>query len=329
MQKILVTGAAGFIGFHLSKALLERGDRVTGLDNMNPYYDVTLKEKRLALLQGGGQGQNFHFLREDIANSDEVRRIVKEGGFDTVVHLAAQAGVRYSLTHPEAYVESNLLGFFNVMEACKQNQTPHFVYASSSSVYGDNTKLPFSEDDKVDTPVSLYAATKKSGELMAYSYSRMFNLPTTGFRFFTVYGPYGRPDMALFRFTKNILEDKPIEVYNNGDMERDFTYVDDIVTGIMALMGKSGSLRPDSAPPYRVYNLGNNSPVRLMTFVRAIEEVLGKKAQIDFKPMQPGDVARTYANTRHVLEDTGFAPNTPLKTGVQRFVDWYRAYYQI
>ena len=325
MQKILITGAAGFIGFHLSKALLAEGKTVVGLDNLNSYYDVTLKEKRLEMLQG----KNFTFVREDIANGEKVDALIKDGKFDRVVHLAAQAGVRYSLTNPEAYIESNLLGFFNVMEACKKRAVPHFVYASSSSVYGANTKLPFSEDDKVDTPVSLYAATKKSAELMAYSYSRMFGLPTTGFRFFTVYGPYGRPDMALFRFTKNMLEGKPIEVYNNGDMERDFTYVDDIVQGIQLLMEKSASLRPDSAPPYRIYNLGNNDPVQLMDFVRAIEEELGIKAQIEFKPMQPGDVARTYADTSHIQQDTGFAPATPLKTGVHRFVTWYREYYGV
>jgi UDP-glucuronate 4-epimerase len=325
MKRTLVTGSAGFIGFHLSSALLAAGHRIVGLDNMNSYYDVSLKNARLARLQNNGQ---FEFLRADIENRDVVREVIRSGAFDTVVNLAAQAGVRYSLTHPEAYVQSNLTGFFNVLDACKEYAVPHLVYASSSSVYGANTQFPFSEQDKTETPVSLYAATKKANELMAHSYSSMFGLKTTGFRFFTVYGPYGRPDMALFIFTKNILEGKPIQIYNHGDMLRDFTYVDDVVLGISALMEKSASLNTADVP-YRVYNIGNNSPVQLMDFVKAIESELGKKAIIEMMPLQPGDVKCTYADVSQMEHDTGFAPKTPLAKGIHEFVSWYREYYRV
>lgn len=325
MKKVLVTGAAGFIGYHLAKALLGRGDTVVGLDNMNAYYDVSLKEARLLQL---GKEPSFTFVKGDLCDRELIRTVIQEGAFDTVVNLAAQAGVRYSLQAPEAYIQSNLVGFFNIIDACKEYNVPHFLYASSSSIYGANKKLPFSEQDTVDTPVSLYAATKKSNELMAHAYSAMFGLKTTGFRFFTVYGPYGRPDMALFIFTKNILEAKPIEVNNFGDMQRDFTYVDDIVTGICALTEKSAALTMDGTP-YKVYNIGNSSPVELMEFVRAIEDELGKKAVVAFRPLPAGDVKATYADTSDILRDTGFAPKTPLKDGVKAFVAWYKEYYGV
>jgi len=324
MKRTLVTGAAGFIGFHLSGALLAAGHKVIGLDNMSNYYDVKLKQSRLSRLQNN---EHFEFLQADIEDRSFIRGLVQNGKFDTVVNLAAQAGVRYSLTHPEAYIQSNLTGFFNILDACKEHAVHHLVYASSSSVYGANTKLPFSEQDKTETPVSLYAATKKANELMAHSYSSMFGLKTTGFRFFTVYGPYGRPDMALFTFTKNILEDKPIQIYNHGDMQRDFTYVDDVVSGIMALMEKSAALSA-AGTPYRVYNIGNSSPVQLMDFVKAIENELGKKAVIELMPLQAGDVKSTYADVSQMEHDTGFAPKTPLAKGIHEFVSWYREYYQ-
>lgn len=325
MKKVLVTGAAGFIGFHLTKKLLDGGDQVLGYDNMNEYYDVSLKEARLSLLQ---ERQGFSFIKGDLADRELVRKTIRQGNFDCVVNLAAQAGVRYSLTNPEAYVTSNLVGFFNIIDACKEFSVPHFVYASSSSVYGANEKLPFAESDQVDTPVSMYAATKKANELMAHAYSHMFGLKTTGFRFFTVYGPYGRPDMALFIFTKRILEGKPIEVNNFGDMQRDFTYVDDIVTGICALMESSASLTCEGTP-YTVYNIGNSSPVGLMAFVSAIEKELGKKATVEFRPLPPGDVKATYADTADILKDTGFAPKTRLEDGVKAFVTWYKQYYNV
>ena len=325
MKKIFVTGSAGFIGFHLCKTLLEQGVEVTGLDSMNQYYDVRLKEDRLQMLK---QYPAFTFVQGQLEDRDLMLRMVKEGKFDAVVNLAAQAGVRYSLTNPEAYISTNLVGFFNILDACKQGEVGHFVYASSSSVYGTNTNLPFGEKDQVDTPVSLYAATKKADELIAHSYSHMFGLPTTGFRFFTVYGPYGRPDMALFKFTKAILAGEPIEVYNNGDMQRDFTYVEDIVRGIIALLDKSAALQPNRVP-YEVYNIGNNAPVQLMEFVSAIERELGKKAQVVFKPLQPGDVQNTYADVTALQTDTGFAPATSLESGVKAFINWYKEYYKV
>lgn len=324
-EKVLITGAAGFIGMHLSLALMRDGYQVVGYDSINDYYDVDLKQKRLELL---GQHPDFSFVKAPLEDRDMVRKVVSKGDFDTVVNLAAQAGVRYSLTHPEAYVSSNLVGYFNILDACKEFSVPHFVYASSSSVYGSNTKLPFSEEDKTETPVSLYAATKKSNELLAHAYSSMFGLPTTGFRFFTVYGPYGRPDMALFIFVKNMLEGKPIRVFNYGDMQRDFTYVDDIVAGIRALMTKSNALT-NSIPPYQVYNIGNNAPVQLMEFVHAIEKELGVTAKIELEPMQAGDVKSTYADVSHLKEDTDFVPKTSLEDGVHNFVTWYREYYNV
>ena len=322
MKNYLVTGAAGFIGFHISKALLERGDAVTGYDNLNEYYDVSLKHKRLDLLK---EHSRFNFVKgalEDVKLVSETIGL----GFDAIIHLAAQAGVRYSLLHPETYIFSNLVGTFNILESAKANKISHLLFASSSSVYGANEKMPFSVEDKTDSPITLYAATKKSNELMAYSYSNLFGLPTTGLRFFTVYGPFGRPDMALFKFTKNIMEDKPIEIYNNGDIYRDFTYIDDIVKGVVELLEKSSAL--STKPPFAVYNIGNNSPVKLLDFVSCIEDVLGKKAEIIYKPMQLGDVYKTYADIDKLIADTGFKPTTELKVGIRKFVEWYREYYR-
>ncbi|MCL2539610.1 MAG: NAD-dependent epimerase/dehydratase family protein [Oscillospiraceae bacterium] len=325
MKKILVTGAAGFIGMHLALSLLGDGYEVTGYDNLNEYYDISLKLARLEKLR---TLPLFEFVKGDLADGAAVRQLLSKGDFDCVVNLAAQAGVRYSLTHPETYISSNLTGFFNIIDAVKEFAVPHFVYASSSSVYGANTKLPFSEEDKTESPVSLYAATKKANELLAHSYSSMFGTATTGFRFFTVYGPYGRPDMALFIFVKNILDGVPLQVFNHGDMQRDFTYIDDIVAGIRALMERSASLT-DEKLPYRVYNIGNSSPVQLMDFIGAIEDELGKKAVIEFMPLQPGDVKSTYADVCRLEKDTGFAPRTPLAQGVRQFVQWYRDYYNL
>ena len=325
MKKVLVTGSAGFIGMHLSLSLLNDGIEVVGLDNLNEYYDVSLKLARLEILK---KNKDFTFIKGDLNDRDNIRKIVRENNFDVIVNLAAQAGVRYSLTNPEEYINTNLTGFFNIIDAAKEYKVPHFVYASSSSVYGSNKKLPFSEEDKTESQVSLYGATKKANELLAHSYSSMFKLKTTGFRFFTVYGPYGRPDMALFIFTKNILEDKPIKVYNFGDMSRDFTYVDDIVGGIKALMKGSASLE-DEELPYRVYNIGNSNPVQLMDFVRAIEIELSKKAIIEFEPMQPGDVKSTSADVSMLKKDTGFIPKIGIEEGVHSFVSWYRNYYNV
>ena len=321
MKKYLVTGAAGFIGFHISKALLARGDSVTGYDNLNEYYDVSLKHKRLDQLK---EYSHFDFVKGALEDVTLVSETVRRG-FDVIIHLAAQAGVRYSLEHPETYIYSNLVGTFNIIEAAKANNISHVLFASSSSVYGANEKTPFSVDDRTDSPVTLYAATKKSNELMAYSYSHLFGIPITGLRFFTVYGPFGRPDMALFKFTKNILEGKPIEVYNNGDIYRDFTYIDDIVKGVVELIGKSRALK--GKPPFAVYNIGNNLPVKLLDFVSHIEDILGKKAEIIYKPMQLGDVYKTYADIDMLIKDTGFKPETDIKDGIRKFVDWYRNYY--
>ena len=323
MNKFLITGAAGFIGFHVSKALLDDGGAVTGYDNLNEYYDVSLKHRRLGLLK---EYPRFNFVKGALEDAALVRETIRQD-FDAIIHLAAQAGVRYSLEHPETYVSSNIVGTFNILEAARANKTPHILFASSSSVYGANEKAPFSVDDRTDSPVSLYAATKKSNELMAYSYSHLFGIPATGLRFFTVYGPYGRPDMALFKFTKNILEGKPIEVYNNGDMYRDFTYIDDIVKGTLELVDKSRALK--SKPPFSVYNIGNNSPVKLSDFVSLVENALGKKAEIVYKPMQPGDVHKTYADVEMLMKDTAFKPETKLKDGIERFIEWYKAYYNI
>jgi len=331
--KILVTGAAGFIGAHVGRALLDRGDEVVGFDNLNDYYDPTLKEARVARLEGQ---DGFELVRGDLADRSALDAAFDRSP-DRVVHLAAQAGVRYSLTNPHAYVDSNVTGTLNVLEGCRHRGTDHLVYASSSSVYGANTTMPFSVHDNVDHPVSLYAATKKANELMAHTYSHLYGIPTTGLRFFTVYGPWGRPDMALFLFTKAILEGRPIDVFNEGRMRRDFTYIDDIVTGVVRVLDNVASPNaswsgdspdpPTSKAPYRLYNIGNHSPVELMAFIGAIEEALGRKAQLNLLPMQPGDVAATYADVDDLVRDVGFSPTTPIDVGIGRFVEWYRQYY--
>lgn len=333
-MKILVTGAAGFIGFHLAKRLLDRGDEVIGLDNLVPYYDVQLKKDRLAQLT---DRPNFTFLPIDLSDRQAVADVFSQHRPQRVVNLAAQAGVRYSLQNPHAYVDANLVGFVNVLEGCRHHDVEHLVYASSSSVYGANTTFPFSIHDNVDHPLSLYAATKKSNELMAHTYSHLFGIPTTGLRFFTVYGPWGRPDMALFVFTKCILEDRPIDVFNEGKMQRDFTYIDDIVEGVLRVTDTIAQPNPQwtgdapdpgtSAAPYRVYNIGNNQPVELLYFIEVLERCLGKKAQKNMLPMQPGDVPRTAADVDALAEAVGFRPNTPIEEGIARFVDWYRNYY--
>jgi UDP-glucuronate 4-epimerase len=333
--RVLVTGAAGFIGSHVSAALLDRGDEVVGFDNLNPYYDPSLKEARLARLEAR---DGFEMVRGELADAADLdsafdRRI------DRVVHLAAQAGVRYSLTHPHAYIESNVTGTLNVLEACRHRGADHLVYASSSSVYGSNTAMPFSVHHNVDHPVSLYAATKKANELMAHTYSHLYGIPTTGLRFFTVYGPWGRPDMAAFLFTRAILAGRPIDVFNHGNMRRDFTYIDDIVEGVVRVLDRVATPNsswsgdsPDpatSAAPYRLYNIGNNSPVELMDLIRSIEEALGRTAVLNLLPMQPGDVQATYADVDDLQRDVGFSPATPLAVGVARFIAWYREYYEV
>lgn len=334
MKKILVTGAAGFIGFHLCKRLIERGGEIIGIDNLNNYYDVNLKLDRLKQIDGG---KNFTFIKTDIANHEAVAKLFSQKGFDVVVNLAAQAGVRYSLVNPYAYIESNINGFLNILEGCRHNKVKHLVFASSSSVYGANTRMPFSVHHNVDHPVSLYAATKKANELMAHTYASLYSIPCTGLRFFTVYGPWGRPDMALFLFTKAIMEGKPIDVFNYGKMQRDFTYIDDIIEGVVSVMDKipepnprwSGD-NPDSATsyaPYKLYNIGNNNPVELMKFIEALENCLGKKAQKNLLPMQPGDVPATYADVDDLMKDVGLKPSTPIEEGIKRFVAWYRNYY--
>ena len=333
---ILVTGAAGFIGSHVSQRLLERGDMVVGLDNVNDYYDPTLKEARLARLE---PFKKFIFHRQDLSDRAAMKALFDSGRIRRVVHLAAQAGVRYSLVNPYAYTESNIIGFLNILESCRHAKVEHLVYASSSSVYGGNTQMPFSVRDNVDHPVSLYGASKKANELMAHTYAHLFHLPCSGLRFFTVYGPWGRPDMALFIFTKAILEDKPIDLFNFGKMRRDFTYVDDIVTGVVHVLDKpaepdSGWLgdspNPESsAAPYRLYNIGNHSPVELMRFVEIIEEAIGKKAIKSFQPIQPGDIPATYADVSELMEQYSFQPSTPLEEGIQRFIAWYREYYKV
>lgn len=335
-MSILVTGAAGFIGFHLCKKLLESGHKITGLDNLNNYYSVELKKDRLAILQNF---ENFTFVKTDLENSESINDLFAANCFKKVVNLAAQAGVRYSLENPSAYIDSNITGFMNILEACRHNKTEHLVYASSSSVYGSNTKMPFSVHDNVDHPVSLYAASKKANELMAHTYSHLFNLPTTGLRFFTVYGPWGRPDMALFLFTRAILNGEPIKVFNNGKMKRDFTFIDDIVEGIIKVLNNTAtpcknwsSLQPDpgtSTAPWRVYNIGNNKPVELMRFIEVIENNTGKKAIKNLLPIQPGDVPATCADVDDLMKDTGFAPDTPIEEGVKKFVSWFRDYYKV
>ncbi|MBT1690209.1 NAD-dependent epimerase [Dawidia soli] len=335
-HKVLVTGAAGFIGFHLSQKLIKRGFEVIGIDNVNDYYDVNLKRSRLAILKSLPA---FTFIQADLADQKSINKIFSEQKPDYVVNLAAQAGVRYSLVNPHAYLESNLHGFLNILEACRHNQVKHLVYASSSSVYGANTKMPFSVHHNVDHPISLYAASKKSNELMAHTYSVLFNLPTTGLRFFTVYGPYGRPDMALFIFTKAIIEGKPIDVYNQGKMRRDFTYVDDIVESISRLTThiptpnpEWNGMQPDPATsfaPYRIYNIGNNRPTELMYFIEVIEQKLGKKAIKNLMPIQDGDVPATFADVDDLMRAVDFKPSTPIEVGIGNFIDWYKEYYQI
>ena len=331
----LVTGTAGFIGFHVSLRLLERGNQVLGIDNLNDYYDPQLKRDRLNILL---DRSGFRFEKLDIADRAAMAELFRQVHPGSVIHLAAQAGVRYSVENPYAYVDSNLVGFVNILEGCRHNRIQHLVYASSSSVYGANQKLPFSVDDNVDHPVSLYGATKKADELMAYTYSHLFDLPVTGLRFFTVYGPWGRPDMALFLFTRAILEGKPIAVYNFGNMKRDFTYIDDIVEGVIRVLDRPPSfvLGPSSGStatststcPYKLYNIGNHTPVDLIHFIETIEQALGKKAKRNLLPMQPGDVPATFADVEALVRDVGFAPSTPIETGVERFVAWFRGYYK-
>lgn len=334
-MKYLVTGAAGFIGFHISQRLLAAGHQVVGIDNLNDYYDISLKQARLDQLSSA----DFHFVKMDLADTSAMAALFAEHKFDRVIHLAAQAGVRYSLENPHAYAQANLVGHLNVLEGCRHNKVQHLLYASSSSVYGLNRKMPFSTDDSVDHPVSLYAATKKANELMSHTYSHLYGLPTTGLRFFTVYGPWGRPDMALFKFTKAILDGKSIDVYNYGKMKRDFTYIDDIVEAIIRLQDvipeansdwtvETGSPATSSAP-YRVYNIGNSSPVELMDYITALEEAIGLKAEKNMMPMQPGDVLETSAETQPLYDLVGFRPQTSVKDGVKNFVDWYRAFYNV
>ena len=327
-MKVLVTGAAGFIGFHLTLALLERDDKVVGIDNLNDYYDPALKQLRLNEIAKHSKCSNFEFIKADISDKVFMEQLFSDNSFDVVVNLAAQAGVRYSLENPHAYVESNLVGFVNILEGCRHSKVKHLVYASSSSVYGMNVKQPFSTDDQVDYPISLYAATKKSNELMAHTYSHLYNIATTGLRFFTVYGPYGRPDMAYYKFTKAILNGDPIDVYNNGVMKRDFTYIDDIVEGVVRVMDKTPPPNVNkystAKPPYRIYNIGNNNPVTLKDFISTIEEACGVKANKNLLPMQPGDVPVTYAQVDKLINDVGFKPSTNIEFGLNKFVNWFK-----
>jgi UDP-glucuronate 4-epimerase len=335
-KNVLVTGAAGFIGYHLCQQLLEGDVRITGIDNLNSYYDVGLKQARLDNILSA---PNFKFLKLDMADRSGMEELFENNRFDVVVNLAAQAGVRYSLENPGAYVDSNLVGFVNILEGCRHSGVKHLVFASSSSVYGANTKMPFSVHHNVDHPVSLYAATKKANELMAHTYSHIFGLCCTGLRFFTVYGPWGRPDMALFLFTKAILDNQPIKVFNHGKMQRDFTYIDDIVEGVTRVMGRLPEPNPEwhgdkpdpgtSYVPYKIYNIGNNNPVELIEFIEVIETALKRKAEKEFLDLQPGDVPATYADVDDLTADVGFKPRTPITNGIQRFVDWYRQYYDI
>jgi len=338
-MKVLVTGAAGFIGSHVALSLLERGDIVVGIDNLDDYYDVSLKEARLEVISEHSRSANFSVIKLAVEDREAMAALFSEHKFDRVVHLAAQAGVRYSLENPNAYVDSNIVGFVNILEGCRHNNVEHLVYASSSSVYGANETMPFSEQHNVDHQVSLYAASKKANELMAHTYSHLYNLPTTGLRFFTVYGPWGRPDMALFKFTKAILEGKTIQVYNYGNHRRDFTYIDDIVEGVIRSLDNvakpnenwDGS-NPDpstSKAPYKVYNIGAQTPVHLLKFIETLESALGIEAKKELLPMQPGDVPDTYADVSSLVEDTGYQPSTDVETGVKAFVDWYRDFYKV
>ena len=336
MRKILVTGAAGFIGFHLSQRLLDAGDTVVGIDNLNDYYDVNLKKSRLARLENH---RRFRFIRMDLVDREGIAALFKKEAFELVVHLAAQAGVRYSIINPYAYIDSNLVGFINILEGCRQQKVQHLVFASSSSVYGANTLMPFSVHHNVDHPLSLYAATKKANELMAHTYASLYNLPCTGLRFFTVYGPWGRPDMALFLFTKAILEDQPIDVYNQGNMKRDFTYIDDIIEGVYRVAAKIPAPNPKwqgnhpdpatSFAPYKIYNIGNNHPVELIYFIETLEKNLHKKAKKIFLPMQPGDVPATCADVDDLMADVGFKPATSIEEGIKKFLSWYKDYYKL
>ena len=334
-MKILVTGVVGFIGFNLTSRLLKDGHEVWGIDNLNDYYDVNLKKARLSIIE---KDAGFKFILGDLADRKKIKNLFKTTSFDYVVNLAAQAGVRYSIENPESYIDSNLVGFGNILEGCRHSEVKHLVYASSSSVYGLNTHMPFSVRHNVDHPISLYAASKKANELMAHTYSYLYKLPTTGLRFFTVYGPWGRPDMALFLFTKAILDNEPIKVFNNGDMQRDFTYIDDIVEGVVRVMKNIPKADPEwtsdtpnpstSCVPYKLYNIGNNQPVALMAFVEAIEKAVGKKAVKDYLPLQAGDVPATYADVNDLIKDTGFKPSTPIVEGINNFIKWYKEYYQ-
>jgi UDP-glucuronate 4-epimerase len=335
-KPVLITGAAGFIGFHLAKRLLDDGREVVGMDNLNDYYDPTLKERRLVILD---DYPRFEFTKMDLASEAGMATLFSNYGFGVVVHLAAQAGVRYSIENPRAYIQSNIVGHLNVLEGCRHEGVDHLVYASSSSVYGANTSMPFSVHDNVDHPVSLYAATKKSNELMAHTYSHLYGLPTTGLRFFTVYGPWGRPDMALFKFTDKILKGEPIDVFNYGNHRRDFTYIDDIVEGVVRVMAKVPEGNPDwtgdrpdpatSKAPWKVYNIGNNQPVELMRYIEVIEDCLGKKAEKNMLPLQPGDVPDTYADVDALVEDVDYKPATPIEEGIKNFIDWYREFYGV
>ena len=336
-MKILVTGSAGFIGFHTTQSLLNQGHDVIGIDNLNDYYDVNLKYQRLSYLtefcNRHSCADHYQFTEMNIANKQAMTRLFNDNQFDRVIHLAAQAGVRYSIENPDAYIESNLVGFANILEGCRQQNTAHLLYASSSSVYGMNRSTPFSTGDQVDFPISLYAATKKSNELLAHSYSHLYKIPTTGLRFFTVYGPWGRPDMAYFSFTKKILNDDPIDIFNHGKMKRDFTYIDDIVEGIIRVMNHipqpQKSKITTSIAPYKIYNIGNNQPVTLERFINAIEKAIGKKAIRNNLPMQPGDVPITYADITELMQDVDFKPDTLIEDGIQKFVDWYMQNYNV
>ncbi|SDF99126.1 UDP-glucuronate 4-epimerase [Onishia taeanensis] len=334
-MKLLITGIAGFIGHAVAQRLACQGHDIVGIDNLNDYYDVKLKYARLASL---ADCKDVRFVELDLSDRERMAQLFGDEKFDRVIHLAAQAGVRYSLDNPHAYADSNLVGHLNVLEGCRHHEVQHLVYASSSSVYGMNQRVPFSTDDNVDHPISLYAATKKANELMAHTYSHLYSLPTTGLRFFTVYGPWGRPDMAMFKFTKAIFEGRPIDVYNHGDMSRDFTYIDDIVEGVVRILnviperadgGTSHDVTPSGSAPYALYNIGHGSPVSLMDFVHAVEAATGRKAEYNFMPMQPGDVPRTFADTEALYEATGYQPQIDVEEGARRFVDWYREYYRI
>lgn len=325
MKTYLVTGAAGFIGFFLSKALLDKGEQVIGLDNLNDYYEVSLKESRLAVLK---KYENFQFYRADLADKEAVFAIFKQHLPAVVVNLAAQAGVRYSIENPDAYISSNIEGFFHILEACRHYPVEHLVFASSSSVYGGNKKVPFSTEDQVDKPVSLYAATKKSNELMAYAYSKLYGIPLTGLRFFTVYGPMGRPDMAYYKFAKKIMAGEPIQIYNHGDMRRDFTYIDDIVAGIEKILCHPPG-KDENGAAYKIYNIGNNKPEKLMDYISVLERCLGKEAKKEFLPMQPGDVYETYADVTDLMRDFDFKPSTTIEEGLSRFAEWFLDYYKV